>query len=195
MVHRIVAATALVLSLAIAGCSSSGDIGTPVATSPNQIGAGTTQFPVGQRPHVPTLSGDTISGSSLDTSTMAGQVVVLNAWASWCEPCREESPALARISKRVSSLGIDFVGLDEEDTKDKAMAFATKMGTTYPHLFDEHGDLLASLRLLPTSGIPSTLVLDRQGNVAARVIGAIHEQEFEALLRSVASEPAPTASS
>ena len=192
--QRVVVSGALVLGLFLSGCSSSGDIGKPVSTSPNQIGAGTTEFPTGQRPHVPALSGVTISGESLNTATLAGQVVVLNAWASWCEPCREESPALARISKRVASLGVDFIGLDEEDTKDKAMAFATKMGTAYPHLFDEHGELLASLRLLPTSGIPSTLVLDRQGNVAARVIGAIHEQEFEALLRSVASEPTPTAS-
>jgi len=83
---------------------------------------------------------------------------------------------------------VTFVGLDEEDTKEKATAFAAQMGMTYQHLFDDKGDLLASLRLLPTSGIPSTLVLDRDGKVAARVIGAIHETEFESLVKAIADE-------
>jgi peroxiredoxin len=85
-------------------------------------------------------------------------------------------------------LGIDFIGLDEQDTTANAQAFAKKAGTDYPHLFDEKGELLASVKLLPTSGIPSTLVIDRKGRVAARVIGVIHENEFEALLRSLAQE-------
>jgi hypothetical protein len=101
---------------------------------------------------------------------------------------------LARIASRVKPQGIDFVGLDEEDTIANAKAFAIKAGTSYPHLFDAKGDLLASLRQLPTSGIPSSLVLDRQGRVAARVIGVIHETDFEKLITSIAAEPAPSPS-
>lgn len=133
-----------------------------------------------------------MSGGSLSTSSLLGDVVVLNAWASWCEPCRDESPALGRISRKLAASGVSFVGLDEEDTQEKARAFAAKTAMSYPHLFDHNGDLLKSLRLLPTSGIPSTLVLDRNGKVAARVIGAVHESEFERLVRSVAAESAPT---
>jgi len=181
-------AIALAASLALSGCASSGGIGTPVETTANQAGVGTTVYDIGSRPTVPVITGETISGPTVTTAKMLGHVVVLNAWASWCEPCRDESPALARISGRLKSSGVDFIGLDEQDTKDKALAFATKAGTTYPHLFDAKGDLLASLRLLPTSGIPSTLVLDREGHVAARVIGAIHEQEFESLVTSIAAE-------
>ena len=186
--QRVVVSGALVLGLFLSGCSSTGDLGNPVATDADHAGVGTTQFPKGQRPDVPDLAGATVSGGSLNTSSLLGDVVVLNAWASWCEPCRDESPALGRISRRLHDSGVTFVGLDEEDTKEKATAFAAKTGMTYQHLFDDKGDLLARLRLLPTSGIPSTLVVDRDGKVAARIIGAVHEQEFESLVRSIASE-------
>jgi thiol-disulfide isomerase/thioredoxin len=191
-VQRVVVSGALVLGLFLSGCSSSGDLGNPVATDADHTGVGTTQFPKGERPDVPDLAGATVSDGSLNISSLLGDVVVLNAWASWCEPCRDESPALGRISRKLAASGVSFVGLDEEDTQEKARAFAAKTGMSYPHLFDHNGDLLKSLRLLPTSGIPSTLVLDRNGKVAARVIGAVHESEFERLVRSVAAESAPT---
>lgn len=188
MVVRRSVTVALAACLALSGCASSGGIGRPVETTANQAGVGTTIYDIGSRPTVPVISGETIAGSTITTAKLLGHVVVLNAWASWCEPCRDESPALARISERLKSSGVDFVGLDEQDTKDKALAFAAKAGTTYPHLFDAQGDLLASLKLLPTSGIPSSLVLDREGHVAARVIGAIHEKDFEALVSAIAAQ-------
>ena len=187
-------AAVVLLGCALTACTSSSDLGSPAATNPNQAGVGTSTYATGQRPSVPVLSGKTLDGSSLSTATYLGKVLVLNAWASWCEPCQQESPALARIAGKVKPQGIEFVGLDEEDTIANAKAFAAKAGTSYPHLFDEKGDLLASLRQLPTSGIPSTLVLDRQGRVAARVIGVINDIEFEQLLTSIAAEP-PTSSS
>ena len=179
----------LVSACALTACTSSG-LGTPIATNPNQAGVGTTTFKPGERPSVPTLAGTTLEGTSFSTADVRGKVVVVNAWASWCEPCQQESPALARIAKTIRPLGVEFLGLDEEDTVANAKAFAVKAGTTYPHLFDEKGDLLASVKLLPTSGIPSTLVLDRQGRVAIRVIGVIHEPEFQVLLESLAAEKA-----
>jgi len=184
----------VLLGCVLTGCTSSSGLGSPAATNPNQAGVGTSTYSSGQRPSVPVLTGKTLDGSSLSTSTYLGKVLVLNAWASWCEPCQEESPALARIAGKVKELGVQFVGLDEEDTIANATAFAAKAGTSYPHLFDDKGDLLASLRQLPTSGIPSTLVLDRQGRVAARVIGVIHETEFRTLLTSIAAEPTPSSS-
>jgi len=187
-------AAAVFLGCALTACTSSSDLGSPVATNSNQAGIGTSTYSVGQRPRVPVLTGKTLGGTSLSTSTYLGKVLVLNAWASWCEPCQQESPALARIAAKFKPQGIEFLGLDEEDTIANATAFATKAGTSYPHLVDEKGDLLASLRQLPTSGIPSTLVLDRQGQVAARVIGVIHESEFEQLLRSIATEPSTSSS-
>jgi len=111
--------------------------------------------------------------------------VVLNVWASWCEPCRDESPLLAKVASSTRSAGVRFVGIDEQDRAESARTFAAAAGADYPHLVDSAGSLLASLRIVPSSGIPSTLVLDRRGEVAARVIGPVDAATFEQLVRSV----------
>ena len=121
--------------------------------------------------------------------------MVLNVWASWCEPCRAESPDLARIARDTAAAGVRFVGVDEQDRPDPARSFAASAGTTYPHLVDADGTLLSSLRLVPSSGIPSTLVIDGAGHVAARVIGAVDATTFERLVTSVAATGAAPAAS
>jgi peroxiredoxin len=90
------------------------------------------------------------------------------------------------VSRDTSSAGVRFVGVDEQDRPDPARTFAASAGTTYPHLVDTDGKLLASLRLVPSSGIPSTLVIDRTGQVAARVIGPVDATTFEDLVKAVA---------
>jgi thiol-disulfide isomerase/thioredoxin len=120
--------------------------------------------------------------------------VVLNVWASWCEPCRGESPLLGRVAAATSGAGVRFVGIDEQDRADAARTFAASAGTTYPHVQDPDGSLLHSLRLVPSSGIPSTLVLDESGAVAVRVIGPVAPETFQALVESVVG-PAATSSS
>jgi thiol-disulfide isomerase/thioredoxin len=193
---------AVIIALAcvlLAGCAASGDAGSrvsgSVASGASGAGVGITTYPVGQRPSIPDVSGATLDGGSLALSSLLGKVVVLNVWASWCEPCRAESPALARVARDTASAGVSFVGVDEQDRPEPARAFAASAGTTYPQLVDVDGKLLASLRLVPSSGIPSTLVLDRTGHVAARVIGAIDATTFEALVRAVASPTASPAAS
>ena len=162
----------------------------PAAASQN---LGVTRYAVGQRPQIPELAGTTLDGSSLNVTSLRGHVVVLNAWASYCEPCRTESPALARVAKQTAALGVRFVGLDEQDRADPARAFAASAGATYPELVDADGALLGSLRLVPPSAVPSTLVLDRAGRVAARVIGAVDGTTLDALVRALVAEQAPSA--
>jgi thiol-disulfide isomerase/thioredoxin len=149
---------------------------------------GVTGYTTGQRPSIPDLSGSTLDGSALTLSSLRGHVVVLNVWASWCGPCREESPLLARVAAATNAAGVRFVGIDEQDHADAARTFAASAGARYPHIVDPDGALLARLRLVPSSGIPSTLVLDRSGAVAARVIGPVDPQTFQALVVSVARE-------
>ena len=181
----------------LGGCAAAGSSSTSSGSGATSPSARTvTTYPAGRRPSIPVVSGTTLTGSRLALSSLRGHVVVLNAWASWCEPCRGESPALARIARRTAPLGVRFVGLDEEDRTGAARAFAKKAGTTYPSVIDSDGRLLGTLRLVPPAAIPSTLVLDPTGRVAARVVGAIDETSFEALLRSLATgevQP-PTAS-
>jgi thiol-disulfide isomerase/thioredoxin len=183
----------------LAGCAGAAGAGSRVSGASSSgasgSGVGVTTFPVGQRPTIPDLSGPTLGGGSLALSSLRGHVVVLNVWASWCEPCRAESPALARVARDTVSAGVHFVGVDEQDRAEAARTFAASAGTTYPHLVDSDGKLLASLRLVPSSGIPSTLVLDSSGHVAARVIGAVDATAFEALVKAVAGAGASSAAS
>jgi thiol-disulfide isomerase/thioredoxin len=188
-------AVALGLVLLLAGCSSTaGSSGTPLRVSGSTPadaaqGVGVTRYAEGARPTVPDLSGTTLDGSALTLSSLRGSVVVLNVWASWCEPCRDESPLLAKVATATRSAGVRFVGIDEQDRTEAARAFAATAGADYPHIVDSSGSLLASLRIVPSSGIPSTLVLDRRGAVAARVIGPVDPATFEQLVRSVAVSP------
>jgi thiol-disulfide isomerase/thioredoxin len=182
--------------LLLAGCSSTGGSAGPrvsgsQASSPDAaLGVGVTRFAEGERPAIPDLSGATLDGSTFTLSSLRGKVVVLNVWASWCEPCRDESPVLAKVASATKGAGVRFVGIDEQDRAESAKSFAATAGADYPHLVDASGSLLASLRIVPSSGIPSTLVLDRGGTVAARVIGPVDAATFEQLVRSVAgSQP------
>ena len=161
--------------LALAGCSS--PAATPGGTASSGMtvsqSIGLTTYPADQRVPLPDVSGSTLYGGSLDLSSLRGHVVVLNVWASWCTQCRSESPALAHLAGLPALSQVKFVGIDEQDQSAAAKAFAEHVGTTYPHVVDENGSLLARLRMVPSSAIPSTLVVDQQGRVAARVIGAV----------------------
>ena len=177
--------------LLLTGCSSAGgsagprvSVSQPTSADAGQ-GVGVTRFAAGGRPRVPDLTGTTLDGSTFRLSSLRGSVVVLNVWASWCEPCRDESPLLAKVASSTRSAGVRFVGIDEQDRAESARTFAAAAGADYPHLVDSAGSLLASLRIVPSSGIPSTLVLDRRGEVAARVIGPVDAATFEQLVRSV----------
>jgi peroxiredoxin len=190
--RRPVGATAiLVAGLA---CLSLGGCATPNSPTTTAAGAGTAiqarLFPVAQRHPLPGITGHTSSGRPISLRDLAGRgVLVINVWASWCESCRDESAALAQLSRSLSARSVAFVGIDEQDTTSAARAFATSSGTTYPHLFDPDGKALRKLLLLPSLGIPSTLLVDRHGMMAARVIGSTTAPQLQSLINEVSTEP------
>jgi thiol-disulfide isomerase/thioredoxin len=100
-----------------------------------------------------------------------GQVVVVNYWASWCGPCRGEAPALVAAHKRLHD--VTFVGLDRnDDSNANALAFVRTYGVPYPSLYDSGGKLLLAFNgAVPPTSLPSTIVLDAEGRVAAVVLG------------------------
>jgi cytochrome c biogenesis protein CcmG/thiol:disulfide interchange protein DsbE len=102
-----------------------------------------------------------------------GQVVVLNYWASWCPPCRAESPLLERWHRRLSKSKATVLGVDVQDVDGDARAFAKKYGLTYPMLRDGPGNTRDDLGIL---GLPETFVIDRKGRIAAVQRGAVDEQ-------------------
>lgn len=137
-------------------------------------------FPVAQRTPAPLVQGTTLTGASFDLARMTGHgVVAVNVWASWCGPCRQEMPVLAQASRA----GLHVVGIDERDHGPAARSFARSRGATYPMLADPDGRLLARLRMLPQTGVPSTVFLDSRGRVAARVVGPIAPGVLRRLVR------------
>ncbi|MDQ1625240.1 MAG: hypothetical protein QOJ49_738 [Actinomycetota bacterium] len=146
-------------------------------------------YAVGHRHRMPALAGTGIDGQPVSLASLGlGKIVFVNVWASWCAPCREESPMLARSARALAPRGVRFLGLDEEDQPQSARAFVRSTGSTYPHLVDDEGTLLRKLRMLPQGGIPSTLVIDRHGLVAARVIGKVTATEIRRIVGVLEAE-------
>ncbi len=111
-----------------------------------------------------------------------GKVLVLNFWATWCGPCREEIPLLIRLQKRYGDQGLQLVGL-AIDQPEKAGPFAGELGINYPVLVGT-GDVLDFARVLGnrTGVLPYTVVFDRSGGVAHREVGIFKEAELEPLI-------------
>lgn len=131
-------------------------------------------FPPAARTAMPAVSGVTIEGEPIDLADLRGRVVVLNVWGSWCVPCREEAPDLARVSRETRDQGVRFVGIDVRDNPAAARAFARSFRIPYPSIDDQSGRILAAFAgVVPVSAVPSTIFVDRQGRIAARVVGGV----------------------
>jgi thiol-disulfide isomerase/thioredoxin len=170
------AAVAVAALALVAGCSSAEQATKERKGQTGFVsGGGTlTVFAKEDRTAAPALAGETLDGAQWSLKDQAGKVVVLNVWGSWCNPCRKEAPDLVAAAKELGADAV-FVGLNTRDL-DKAPAkrFQQAFGVTYPSIYDPTGKLLLGFRgQVSPQAIPSTLVIDAQGNVAARVIGAV----------------------
>jgi thiol-disulfide isomerase/thioredoxin len=125
------------------------------------------------------ISGTTLDGSSLSLRKYAGKVIVLNVWGSWCPPCRKEARTLAGAARELATDGVVFVGVNTKDSSpDQGLAFQRRYDVPYPSFFDPAGrTLLAFHGTLYPSAIPSTVVLDKQGRVAASILGEVPGQQ------------------
>ncbi|MFJ7244344.1 TlpA family protein disulfide reductase [Kitasatospora sp. NPDC098652] len=144
-----------------------------------------------RRATAPGVSGATLEGRPLALTGYRGKVVLLNVWGSWCAPCRAEAPGLERTYQALKDQGVEFVGINTRDLdRAPAQAFERRFGIGYPSLYDPEGALVLRFRgdLLPQA-IPSTLVIDRQGRIAARALRALSEDGLRALLAPVVAEP------
>jgi cytochrome c biogenesis protein CcmG/thiol:disulfide interchange protein DsbE len=109
---------------------------------------------------LPVLGGE--GSGSIDDHR--GEWVLVNVWASWCDPCREEAPDLQRFYERHRGDGFEVLGIDTQDATDEALAFADEFGLTYPQLHDGSGDY--AQQELHTTGVPENFLVDPEGNVA-----------------------------
>jgi cytochrome c biogenesis protein CcmG/thiol:disulfide interchange protein DsbE len=132
---------------------------------------------------LPRLSG----GGKAALADYRGKVVVLNFWASWCDPCRAESPLLERWHRRLSRRGGTVLGVDVLDVSSDARAFARRYGLSYPMLRDGDGD---SLRDFGVIAYPETFVIDRRGRIAATRRGPVDERFLRERVVPLLREPA-----
>lgn len=147
-----------------------------------------TQVAPGDRKPAPVVAGQRLGSSqTLSTADYPGKVIVLNVWGSWCAPCRQEAPDLAKASKRTAGTAA-FVGLDIRDYDPApAEAFVRAFKVPYPSIYDPNGTQLVKFAgELPPAAIPTTLIIDKQGRIAARIVGVISEITLVNLIDDVA---------
>ncbi len=201
-----VVAAVVGIFFALTGCTSAaGPTATTASgTSPSRnvspstpgddvASVGVTRIPVTDRQPAPPLAGRAIGpgqATSLTVADFAGSVVVVNAWASWCPPCREEIPGIIVTAGLTRSLGVIVLGLNVSDDASAASAFIADSGMNYPSIVDPEGTLLTTIPGVPPQALPSTIIMDRAGRIAVRIIGPVSGDSLEQLIREVADEQA-----
>jgi peroxiredoxin len=184
-------ALAAALGLAVAGCTG-GAIGQDTAQSNGQSyvsGTGMTVFRAGARQVAPDISGKTLTGQKLSLSAYRGSIVVLNFWASWCGPCRAEAPGLAALAGQLRSRGVRFLGDDVQDDPASAQAFLHTYQVSYPSLNDPGEQIaLAFHSTVPPAAIPTTLVIDRRGDIAGRIFGSVSYNGLKSLIARISGD-------
>ncbi|MGW3119326.1 TlpA family protein disulfide reductase [Streptomyces sp. NPDC001107] len=184
-------AGAAVATLLMSACSSGGTSGGGGDTNFVMGKDGISTAKKGERAAAPDLSGETVNGGQLDVASYKGKVVVLNVWGSWCAPCRAEAPNFEKVYQDLKSKGVQFVGINTRDTSTQnAVSFEKQQGITYQSLYDPTGKLMLRFQrgTLNPQAVPSTLVLDREGRIAARSLAALGEDKLRAMIAPVLAE-------
>ncbi len=184
-----VPAMALFAVGALAGCASTGSVQNgPSGSDQGYVGGDGSSRLIKDRKPAPPMHGTTLDGKPFTLASLHGKVAVVNFWASWCAPCRAEAPSMEKIYESSKASGVQFVGVDVKDGKENARAFIRSFKITYPSLFDQAGQVALAFRDVPPNAVPSTLVIDRQGRIAARVIGSVPYSTLHDLVTKVAAE-------
>lgn len=149
------------------------------------------EVPPGQRDKPIVFDGESETGEAISSADYLGQVLVVNFWAGYCAPCRVEAPMLQELSTEWAGKGAAFVGVNTYDEPENAQAFARTYGVTYPSLIDAKSGAvqLAFAGKIPPSALPTTIVLDAQGRVAARILGQLEAASIlDAIVKTVIAE-------
>jgi thiol-disulfide isomerase/thioredoxin len=134
--------------------------------------------------------GATANGGLLKSSQLTGVVVVMNFWYAGCAPCRAEAPELVALNKEFTGEKVQFIGVNVRDSAATAAAFERKFNIVWPSIIDAtSGSVLMSFTGVVTpQAVPTTLVIDGKGRVAARVLGRIEKSTLKALIKTAVSE-------
>lgn len=187
----VLATGAAVAALSLSACGSGGASGGSADTKFVQGKGGIDTVAKGDRQEAPELSGKTLEGKPLDVADYKGKIVVLNVWGSWCAPCRAEAPNLAKVAKDTKAKGVQFIGINTRDSnRAPALRFEKSFKVDYPSLYDPIGKLMLRFPKgsLNPQAIPSTIVLDRDGKIAARALTPLSEEKMRKMVDPLIAE-------
>jgi cytochrome c biogenesis protein CcmG, thiol:disulfide interchange protein DsbE len=160
---------ALVAVLGLAGCTGGGSGGATATTTPDRLGA---------KP----LVARNQAQFKADLDALRGRVVVVNFWASWCVPCREEMPALEQASQAYAEAGrpVTVIGVDASDVRSAAAKFLGEVGVTYPTVYDQQGLRGGVASAWSVTALPQTWFVARDGSRAGRIAGRLTAEDLRA---------------
>lgn len=180
----------LVISLLITSCASPVSNISSDSESGFVSGDGTSIFlNKNERKSAPELSNVEFLTSEIDLKTLKNKVVLINVWGSWCSPCRKEAPELEELYLKNKADNVEFIGINIRDSKISANRFIENFSITYPNIFDRDGKLLLGYKdSLPANAIPSTILIDKNGLVAARQLGPIDKSLIQGFISELVEE-------
>lgn len=181
------------LAAALSGCAADDPLAQQARAGDNKnyvAGDGSvTEYAKDTRKPPVDFTGVLYDGTKLGSKDLVGHVTVLNFWFAACAPCRVEAPSLEALHAEFKPQGIVFYGVNLRDEQGTAEAFEQSFKLTYPSFNDKDGQvLLAMSGMVPPGAVPTTLVLDKQGRVASRILGQLERGTLKTLITSAAAE-------
>lgn len=163
-------------------------LGTLCFTSPG--GQTAFDYPADDRRTVGEFSGPNLTGdgSTISVTDYRGQVLVINYWGSWCDPCREEVDDLNYAYEITNVLGVAFLGVNVAETAQNGLDFAVEKKVPYPSIFDQGRRTLIAFKGVPANVTPVTMILDRQQRVARIFLGKVTLDQLAPAIKAVAAE-------
>ncbi|MFB8414620.1 TlpA family protein disulfide reductase [Streptomyces albidoflavus] len=188
----LLAATAIVGALSMTACGANTEARGGEKTGFIIGSDGISRVAKSERQTPNALKGETLQDDHLDVSDLKGKVVVLNVWGSWCSPCRAEAPNFARVAKETADKGVEFVGINTRDVnRQSAVKFEEDYHVPYPSIYDPTGKVVLygfPRGSLNPQTVPSTIVLDKEGRIAARALQPLNEDELHSMITPLLSE-------
>lgn len=190
---RALGAALMVVALALVACGSeSDDLAQRASNDGSNYVAGdgsVEELAPESRGEPVEFESELFDGTQITPQTFQGEVSVINFWYAACAPCRVEAPDLQEVHEEFQAEGVQFFGVNTRDTEETAEAFERTFGITYPSMEDRSGQVVMAMTdYVHPSAVPTTLVLDKQGRVAAKVVGIVEPSTLRALITAALEE-------
>lgn len=184
---------AIAAGVVLSGCTTTKTLQTDArgaGQAEQSEGSALRRVPVAQREDAPDFSGTTVDDRPIRLSDYRGDVVVVNAWATWCGPCRAESPALDRVQRELKDQGVRVLGISTDVGRKNALAFQKELKLSYPSLHDPGGKQFLKLPrgLVNPQILPFTLYIDREGRIAGAIQFPVSEDDVRDAVTPILKE-------